>query len=78
MKRLLVALAILAGCATAPALPARHAYQMTLPDNSVIVLPDNLTWKDFICTMDNTFCFDDSKTPEFRHQRRGGIYLWRI
>ena len=80
MKGLLVALIFLAGCATAPAQPAPHAYQMTLPDNSVLVLPEGFTWRDFVCTMDNTFCFDNNATSEFRRKRYGNtyFYLWRI
>ena len=69
---------LLAGCAAAPAHPAPHVYRMILPDNSVLVLPEGLTWKDFVCTMDNTFCFGSSNMPELRRQQRGEIIMRRI
>jgi len=53
-------------------------YQMTLPDNTVIQLPEQFSWRNFLCVFDNTFCFDDTRTPELRIQERGNIYLWRI
>jgi hypothetical protein len=53
---------------------------ITLPDNTTFVLPDGFNMKKFLCEKDNTFCFDNNATSEFRRKRQGDgyFYLWRI
>jgi hypothetical protein len=58
--------------------PCRRVYQLTLPDNTVVPLPEQFSLKEFLCLSDNTFCFPDDNTSLYRSQQRGGIELWRI
>ena len=53
-------------------------YRMIMPDNSVLVIPPGVTWRDLMCAVDNTFCFDKKADSQLRRDRRSDIYLWRI
>jgi hypothetical protein len=60
-------------------------YQFTFPDNTVMVVPKGLTWKDLQCLKDPVFCFNDNAVgSQFRsHSDKiglpdGPVMLWRI
>ena len=69
MRKLLCAVifmsALLFGCASAPS-----------PKVTPVV-----SLRDMICAEDNTFCFDNQATVEFRAKKNPNLnyfYLWRI
>ena len=79
---------LLAGCATCKTVSfpndvdsrpvCRTGYQVTMPDNTTLQLPERFSLKEFLCIADNTFCFPNDNTSLYRRQRRGDIELWRI
>jgi len=56
----------------------QKGYHVTMPDNTVLKLPEKFSLKEFLCIADNSFCFPNDNTSLYRRQRRGDIELWRI
>jgi hypothetical protein len=58
---------------------------ITLPDNTVIEIPEEINLSRFLCGMDNTYCHDDKQTSELYGNRDKEIpqphnngWMWRL
>ena len=59
-------------------------YAFIFSDNTVVPVPEDMTWKNLQCLLDDTTCFEDNAAKsDLRAHRNGfgipdGFMLWRL